>query len=151
MVEGSARSMGLEVEVTARQLGTAARKPARGDREKRYPLVEAVKMSGTRECEVRRNIESCDQSRALTRHADQMSAGVVTLPNVPAPSLRAVYSRAGAKAMRPRLRALTLVARRRPRREGRAPRYDFDPLGIATPDMMPLVGRLGKVLGPTAA
>jgi large subunit ribosomal protein L1 len=80
------------------------------------------------------------------RHADQMVRGVVNLPNGTGRTVRvAVF--AGRQGRRSQGRRRRHRRRRRPGRDRPGRQIDFDRC-IATPDMMPLVGRLGKVLGP---
>ena len=81
------------------------------------------------------------------RHADQMVRGVVTLPKGTGKNVRVGVFARGAKADE-----ATRSRRRRRRRRGpdgdvQGGKIDFDRC-IATPDMMGVVGRLGKVLGP---
>ena len=81
------------------------------------------------------------------RHADQMVRGMVELPNGTGKTVRvAVFARAP-RPRRPRPPAPTWSAPRTSPRRSTAARSNFDRC-IATPDMMGVVGRLGKVLGP---
>ena len=82
-----------------------------------------------------------------TRHADQMVRGVVGLPNGTGKSMRvAVFARA-AKAQEAKDAGADIVGAEDLMETVQAGTIDFDRC-IATPDMMPIVGRLGKVLGP---
>lgn len=81
------------------------------------------------------------------RHADQMVRGVVALPNGTGKTVRvAVFARAG-KADEARAAGADIVGAEDLMETILAGKIEFDRC-IATPDMMPLVGRLGKVLGP---
>lgn len=81
------------------------------------------------------------------RHADQMVRGVVQLPNGTGKTVRvAVFARA-AKADEARAAGADIVGAEDLMEQIQAGKIDFDRC-IATPDMMPLVGRLGKILGP---
>ena len=82
-----------------------------------------------------------------TRHADQMVRGVVGLPNGTGKSMRiAVFAR-DTKAQEAKDAGADIVGAEDLMETVQAGTIDFDRC-IATPDMMPIVGRLGKVLGP---
>jgi len=81
------------------------------------------------------------------RHADQMVRGVVALPNGTGKTVRvAVFARAG-KADEARAAGADIVGAEDLMETIMQGKIEFDRC-IATPDMMPLVGRLGKILGP---
>ena len=81
------------------------------------------------------------------RHADQMVRGVVTLPNGPGKHVRvAVFARAP-KADEAKPAGAEIVGAEDLLETIQSGKIEFDRC-IATPDMMPLVGRLGKILGP---
>jgi large subunit ribosomal protein L1 len=81
------------------------------------------------------------------RHADQMVRGVVNLPNGTGKTVRvAVFARA-AKADEAKAAGADIVGAEDLMERIQGGNIDFDRC-IATPDMMPLVGRLGKILGP---
>ena len=81
------------------------------------------------------------------RHADQMVRGVVTLPNGTGKTVRvAVFARA-AKADEAKAAGADIVGAEDLMETIQSGKIEFDRC-IATPDMMPLVGRLGKILGP---
>ena len=81
------------------------------------------------------------------RHADQMVRGVVTLPNGTGKTVRvAVFARA-AKADEATAAGADIVGAEDLMETIQSGKIEFDRC-IATPDMMPLVGRLGKILGP---
>jgi len=81
------------------------------------------------------------------RHADQMVRGVVNLPNGTGKTVRVAVFAKDAKAEEARKAGADIVGAEDLVAEVLAGKLDFDRV-IATPDMMPLVGRLGKVLGP---
>src|SRR5438105_8122791 len=130
-------------------IGKRLKKAREGvDREKLYPLVDAIKM-------VKERAKSkCDETIEIAinlgvdpRHADQMVRGVVNLPNGTGRTLRVgVFARA-AKADEARAAGADVVGAEDLVEQVQGGNIDFDRC-IATPDMMPLVGRLGKVLGP---
>ena len=82
-----------------------------------------------------------------TRHADQMVRGVVGLPNVTGKSMRVAVFARDAKAQEAKDAGADIVGAEDLMETVQAGTIDFDRC-IATPDMMPIVGRLGKVLGP---
>ena len=81
------------------------------------------------------------------KHADQMVRGVVNLPNGTGRTLRVAVFARGAKADEARNAGADIVGAEDLVATVQAGTIEFDRC-IATPDMMPLVGRLGKVLGP---
>jgi large subunit ribosomal protein L1 len=81
------------------------------------------------------------------RHADQMVRGVVNLPNGTGRSVRVAVFAKDAKAEEARAAGADIVGAEDLVAKVQGGEIDFDRC-IATPDMMPLVGRLGKVLGP---
>jgi len=82
-----------------------------------------------------------------TRHADQMVRGVVGLPNGTGKSMRVAVFARDAKAQEAKAAGADIVGAEDLMETVQAGTIDFDRC-IATPDMMPIVGRLGKVLGP---
>ncbi len=81
------------------------------------------------------------------RHADQMVRGVVTLPNGTGKTVRVGVFARGAKADEATEAGADVVGAEDLMETVQGGTIDFD-VCIATPDMMPVVGRLGKVLGP---
>ena len=81
------------------------------------------------------------------RHADQMVRGVVTLPNGTGKSVRVAVFARGPKAEEAQAAGADIVGAEDLMEIVQGGKIDFDRC-IATPDMMPIVGRLGKVLGP---
>ncbi len=81
------------------------------------------------------------------RHADQMVRGVVTLPNGTGKTVRVAVFARGAKADEAKEAGADIVGAEDLMETIQSGKIEFDRC-IATPDMMPLVGRLGKILGP---
>lgn len=81
------------------------------------------------------------------RHADQMVRGVVSLPNGTGKSVRVAVFARGPKADEAKAAGADIVGAEDLMETVQGGTIEFDRC-IATPDMMPIVGRLGKVLGP---
>jgi len=81
------------------------------------------------------------------RHADQMVRGVVALPNGTGKTVRVAVFARGAKADEAKAAGADIVGAEDLMETIQGGKIEFDRC-IATPDMMPLVGRLGKILGP---
>jgi large subunit ribosomal protein L1 len=121
----------------------------RVDRERQYPPAEAVHLikefEGTRfdetvECHIRTGLN--------VRHADQQLRGTIALPNGLGKEMTVAVFAKGDKAREAEEAGADHVGAEdlaeRVQEEGFT---DFD-VAIATPDMMPVVGRLGRILGP---
>ena len=81
------------------------------------------------------------------RHADQMVRGVVGLPNGTGKTVRVAVFARGAKADEAQAAGADIVGAEDLMETIQSGKIEFDRC-IATPDMMPIVGRLGKILGP---
>src|SRR6059036_2066955 len=130
-------------------IGKRLKKAREGvDREKLYPLADAIKMVKERaKSKFDETIEIAINLGVDPRHADQMVRGVVTLPNGTGRTLRVGVFARGAKAEEAKAAGADVVGAEDLVEQVTAGKIDFDRC-IATPDLMPLVGRLGKVLGP---
>src|SRR6266851_1810899 len=130
-------------------IGKRLKKAREGvDREKLYPLADAIKMVKERaNSKFDETIEIAMNLGVDPRHADQMVRGVVTLPNGTGRTLRVGVFARGAKAEEAKAAGADVVGAEDLVEKVQGGQIDFDRC-IATPDMMPLVGRLGKVLGP---
>jgi large subunit ribosomal protein L1 len=125
---------------------TAAREGI--DREKLYPLTDAVKLVKERaKAKFDETIEIAMNLGVDPRHADQMVRGVVNLPNGSGRAVRVAVFARGAKADEAKAAGADLVGAEDLVEKVQGGAIDFDRV-VATPDLMPLVGRLGKVLGP---
>src|SRR5207302_3578795 len=129
-------------------LGKRTKKAREGiDREKLYPLDEAVKMVKDRaKAKFDETIEIAMNLGVDPRHSDQMVRGVVNLPNGTGRTLRVAVFARGAKADEAKAAGADIVGAEDLVEKVTGGAVDFDRC-IATPDLMPLVGRLGKVLG----
>src|ERR1700751_4985313 len=118
------------------------------DTSKAYPLPEAIKL-------VKQNAkakfdETVEMSMNLgidPRHADQMVRGLTSLPNGTGKTVRVGVFARGAKADEALAAGADVVGAEDLMEKVQAGEINFDRC-IATPDMMGLVGRLGKILGP---
>ena len=118
------------------------------DPKKLYSLEEAVKLVKERAtAKFDETIEVALNLGVDPRHADQMVRGVVELPNGSGRSVRVAVFAKDAKADEAKDAGADLVGAEDLMETVQAGTIDFDRC-IATPDMMPLVGRLGQVLGP---
>src|SRR5918911_4455149 len=118
------------------------------DRTKLYPLPDAVKLVKERaNAKFDETVEVAMNLGVDPRHADQMVRGVCNLPNGSGRTMRVAVFARGAKQDEARAAGADVVGAEDLVEKVQGGTIDFDRC-IATPDMMPLVGRLGKVLGP---
>jgi large subunit ribosomal protein L1 len=118
------------------------------DRTKFYPLGEAVKLvKGNAKAKFDETIEVAMNLGVDPRHADQMVRGVCNLPNGSGRKVRVAVFAKGAKAEEAKKAGAEIVGAEDLVETVTKGTIEFDRC-IATPDMMGLVGRLGKVLGP---
>ncbi|SFF15846.1 LSU ribosomal protein L1P [Sulfitobacter brevis] len=111
-------------------------------------LEEAVKLiKGNSNVKFDETIEIAMNLGVDPRHADQMVRGVVGLPNGTGKTMRVAVFARGAKAEEAEKAGADIVGAEDLMESIQSGKIDFDRC-IATPDMMPIVGRLGKVLGP---
>ena len=107
--------------------------------------ISAVKKNSTAKFD--ETIELAINLGVDTRHADQMVRGVCSLPNGTGKSMRVAVFAKDQKAEEATAAGADLVGAEDLMESIQNGNIDFDRC-IATPDMMPIVGRLGKVLGP---
>ena len=118
------------------------------ERTKLYPLADAVKLVQTNaSAKFDETVEIAMNLGVDPKHADQMVRGVVNLPNGTGRVLRVAVFARGAKADEATAAGADIVGAEDLVATVQGGTIEFDRC-IATPDMMPLVGRLGKVLGP---
>jgi large subunit ribosomal protein L1 len=121
---------------------------AQVDRQKRYALAEAVKV--LKEGHYAKFDESVEVSMRLgvdPKHADQMVRGTVALPHGTGKAVRVAVFAAGDKAAEATAAGADFVGAEDLAEKVKGGWTDFD-VAVATPDMMRLLGQLGKVLGP---
>src|SRR5215204_5861864 len=130
-------------------VGKRIEKNAQGiERGKAYALTEAVKLVKERaNAKFDETVEVAMNLGVDPRHADQMVRGICSLPNGSGRKLRVAVFAKGAKAEEARKAGADIVGAEDLVETVSKGTIDFDRC-IATPDLMPLVGRLGKVLGP---
>ena len=125
---------------------TAARKAFAG--QENVSIAEAVALvKGNAKAKFDETVEIALNLGVDPRHADQMVRGVVTLPNGTGKSVRVAVFARGPKAEEAQAAGADIVGAEDLMETVQGGTIDFDRC-IATPDMMPVVGRLGKVLGP---
>jgi large subunit ribosomal protein L1 len=118
------------------------------DRDTLYSIEDAVKLvKGGAKAKFDETIEIAMNLSVDPRHADQMVRGVCALPHGSGRKLRVGVFAKGAKAEEAKKAGADVVGAEDLVEQVQKGVIDFDRC-IATPDMMPLVGRLGKVLGP---
>lgn len=107
--------------------------------------VDLVKASATAKFD--ETVEIAMNLGVDPRHADQMVRGVVSLPNGTGKTVRVAVFARGPKADEAREAGADIVGDEDLMQTIQGGTIEFDRC-IATPDMMPIVGRLGKILGP---
>jgi len=118
------------------------------ERDKFYALEEAVKLvKGKAAAKFDETVEVAMNLGVDPRHADQMVRGVVDLPNGSGRNVRVAVFAKDAKADEAKAAGADIVGAEDLMEAVQKGDINFDRC-IATPDMMPLVGRLGKILGP---
>ncbi|MCZ6637183.1 MAG: 50S ribosomal protein L1 [Alphaproteobacteria bacterium] len=118
------------------------------DRDSDYALAEAVKMVKERATtKFDETVELSINLHVDPRHADQMVRGVISLPHGTGKSVRVAVFAKGDKAKEAEEAGADLVGAEDLAEQVQGGKIDFDRC-VATPDMMAVVGRLGKVLGP---
>ncbi|MBU6498529.1 MAG: 50S ribosomal protein L1 [Rhodospirillales bacterium] len=118
------------------------------DRNRTYPLAEAISLvKANATAKFDETVEISMNLGIDPRHADQMVRGLVGLPNGTGKTLRVGVFARGAKAEEALAAGADVVGADDLAEKIQAGEINFDRC-IATPDMMALVGRLGKILGP---
>lgn len=118
------------------------------DRDALVPLEDAIKsVKSKASAKFDETVEMSVNLGVDPRHADQMVRGVVQLPNGTGKSVRVAVFARGDKAEEATAAGADIVGAEELAEQVQKGDMPFDRV-IATPDMMPVVGRLGKVLGP---
>ncbi len=130
-------------------IGKRIRKAREGvERTKLYPVDQAVKLvKAGAKAKFDESVEIAMNLGVDPKHADQMVRGVVNLPNGTGRTQRVAVFARGPKAEEAKAAGADIVGAEELVNEVAGGKIEFDRC-IATPDMMGLVGRLGKVLGP---
>jgi large subunit ribosomal protein L1 len=118
------------------------------DRSRLHPLTDAVAaVRANAKAKFDETVEIALSLGVDPRHADQMVRGTVNLPHGTGKAVRVAVFARGDKADEATAAGADVVGAEDLAEKVQAGQIDFDRC-IATPDMMPLVGRLGRVLGP---
>ena len=118
------------------------------DQAKAYPLADAIKLlKQNAKAKFDETIEMSMNLGIDPRHADQMVRGLLSLPNGTGKSVRVGVFARGPKAEEAQAAGADVVGAEDLAEKVQGGEIDFDRC-IATPDMMGVVGRLGKILGP---
>ncbi len=118
------------------------------DRNSTYAMAEAIKMVKSKAtAKFDETVEIAMNLGVDPRHSDQMVRGVVSLPHGTGKSVRVAVFAKDAKADEARAAGADIVGAEDLMEQIQNGQIDFDRV-IATPDMMGVVGRLGKILGP---
>ncbi|MCH8240547.1 MAG: 50S ribosomal protein L1 [Proteobacteria bacterium] len=118
------------------------------DRNTEYPVEQAVRiLKQVANSKFDETVEIAMNLGVDPRHADQMVRGVVALPNGSGRTIRVAVFAKGDKADEAKAAGADIVGAEELAETIQKGKIEFDRC-IATPDMMPLVGKLGKILGP---
>ena len=148
IIAGTARSMGVEVDSMSKDGKQYKAALASFDRRSSTRRSTAIRM--LKEMQTAKFDETVEVHFNLglnVRHADEQLRGTVSLPNGTGRDVRVAVFAQGDKAREARRPARTSSAPRTSRSGSEEGFTDFD-VAVATPDMMGVVGRLGRILGP---
>ena len=121
---------------------------AKVDREREYSPSEAVALvKDLQSARFSETVETHVRTGLNVRHADQQLRGTISLPNGLGRTVRVAVFAAGDKAREAEAAGADVVGGEDLAERVQGGFTDFD-TAIATPDMMPVVGRLGRILGP---
>ena len=120
----------------------------RVDREREYEPAEALSLvKSLKRVSFNESVEIHVRTGLNVRHADEQLRGTIALPNGLGKEVKVVVFAPGAKAAEAEAAGADIVGAEDLAKRVEEGFTDFD-IAIATPDLMPLVGRLGRVLGP---
>lgn len=118
------------------------------DRHKRYPLSEALDLLKDKHyVKFDESVEMAIRLGVNPKHADQMVRGTVALPNGTGKEVRVAVFAQGEKAAEAKEAGADFVGAEDLAEKVKGGWTDFD-MAVATPDMMRLIGQLGRILGP---
>jgi large subunit ribosomal protein L1 len=118
------------------------------DRQRRYPVTEAVKLlKDNHFVKFDESVELAVRLGVNPKHADQMVRGTVALPHGTGKSVKVAVFAQGDKATEAKEAGADFVGADDLADKVKGGWTDFD-VAVATPDMMRLIGQLGKILGP---
>jgi len=117
------------------------------DSEKLYTVDEALAVLRDHKAKFDETVEVAMNLGVDPRHADQMVRGMISLPSGTGKDVKVAVFARGENADKALAAGADKVGAEDLMEQGQAGSIDFERV-IATPDMMPIVGRLGKVLGP---
>ena len=118
------------------------------DRQKRYSLTEAVGiLKDNKYVKFNETVEIAIRLGVNPKHADQMVRGTVSLPHGTGKKVRVAVFAQGDKAVEAKEAGAEIVGAEELAEKVQGGWTDFD-VAVATPDMMRVIGKLGKVLGP---
>jgi large subunit ribosomal protein L1 len=121
---------------------------SRIDRERQYPPAEAVALvKGMQSAKFTETVECHIRTGLNVRHADQQLRGTITLPHSQGRDVTVIVFARGDKARDAEAAGADAVGEDDLAKRIQDGWTDFD-VAIATPDLMPVVGRLGRILGP---
>ncbi|MFQ6007845.1 MAG: 50S ribosomal protein L1 [Candidatus Zixiibacteriota bacterium] len=118
------------------------------DRSKKYSLMEALELLKSKHyARFDESVEVAMRLGVNPKHADQMVRGTVTLPNGTGKKVRVAVFAQGEKAAEAEEAGADFVGAEDLAEKIKGGWTDFD-VAVATPDMMRIIGQLGKILGP---
>ncbi len=121
----------------------------RFDREREYEPAEAIALvKGLRNTKFNQSIEVHIRTGLNVRHADEQLRGTIALPNGLGKEVKIAVFAQGDKVREAEEAGADVVGGEDLAKRIQEGFDDFD-VAIATPDMMPVVGRLGRILGPS--
>src|SRR5918998_6707011 len=121
---------------------------AKVDREKAYSPAEAIRLiKSTQSAKFAETVEAHIRTGLNVRHADEQLRGTITLPHSAGHDVTIAVFAKGEQAEAAKAAGADVVGADDLAERIQEGWTDFD-VAIATPDMMPVVGRLGRVLGP---
>src|SRR5438128_6137209 len=118
------------------------------DRERQYAPAEAVRLvKGMQSAKFTETVECHIRTGLNVRHAEEQLRGTITLPHMAGTDVTVIVFAKGDKARDAEAAGADIVGEEDLAKRSEDGWTDFD-VAIASPDMMPVVGRLGRILGP---